>query len=510
MKKTYDLLGLFLFLATCFSSCSDEQDIINPTVQYIQLSELKKTMSVGDVDQLTATVLPENAIDKTVEWKSSDTNIATIDTYGNIAALAEGKVKISAKANNVTALCDLRIEPVAVDSIILNVSSKKMSEGETFQLTATLLPENATYKEITWLSSDENIATVNQTGIVKAIRKGNVTITAVSSNKTKADSCHVIIVGNDPLISIPKLNLIKNDMATLEVVLPVRLDGKSIEWNSSQESIATVTVDENNSCFAIVKAVGIGSTQIVANIEGGESVTSFVTVQAPKEETSIDEHTVTMNLSLYSGIEEVRNKINELNTKGITIYQLHGNISNLLKVEKGITVDNPFLSTNVEEIDFTGIDGNSWPMVEETILKDGKQININAKGIPDKTFNRGTANAPVNGFNNLKIIRLPEEVQILGYYSFQRSNVTKIFAPGVQYLGKKIFAYVEKLETLVLNSPELIYQDTEAFKGYKVDFTKKCKLYLNPNKKPVDNKYFKQGDSYIEWSTVDTTGNIPD
>lgn len=148
MKRTYIISGILTALTALVSSCTEEKEVIAPTVQSIELSELKKTMSVGETAQQMATVLPDGVIDKTVTWKIEDENIGTIDSEGNITAMAEGETKIFATVSNVTALCALTVVPVAVESITLNETTKKMSMGETLQLVASVMPENATYKDV--------------------------------------------------------------------------------------------------------------------------------------------------------------------------------------------------------------------------------------------------------------------------------------------------------------------------------------------------------------------------
>lgn len=308
MKRTLIYLGCFIASA-CLFSCDEEKADLAPTVQYIELSELKKTMSVGETSQLTATVLPDAVVDKTVTWKSGDESIVVIDGEGNLTAVAEGETKISAIVNNVTALCALTVVPVAVESVALNETAKKMSVNETLQLTATVLPENATYKDIAWTSSNELVATVGSDGLVTAVGTGNATITAMASGE-KSATCDLVVVGNDPQMSRAELEIVKNDVEEVEVVLPPRLEGKAVSWSTDADDIVTVEVSPENSCIATVKGVGIGIATITATVEG-ETTSCKVTVLAPKEEVT-GGNTVTMNLSLYETVDEVAAKLRSL------------------------------------------------------------------------------------------------------------------------------------------------------------------------------------------------------
>lgn len=505
MKQIYFILGMLWALMPFVSSCTEENETIAPPVQYIELSELKKTMSVGETSQLTATVLPEGVLDKTITWKIDDENIGTIDSEGNITAIAEGETKVSAIVGNVTAICALTVVPVAVEGILLNETTKKMSVNETLKLIATILPENATYKAINWTSSNDDVATVDDNGLVTAKGTGNVSITATSVSGEKTAVCNIVIVGSHPLMSQTEMNLTKNDEERLEVVLPVSMEGQAVAWSVDNNDIVTVTADADNSCFATVKAIGIGSATITATIGGdtGNTVTCDVTVAAPKEE--IDGNTATINLSLYDNSDEVTAKIKEFDSNGVTVYRLYGDFGKLGKLLINAAENdrhNPFIGTNVEEIDFTGIDDETWSMVEEEVNGE----SVSKPGIPDKAFNRGTESKPIEVLGSLKRVILPESCKALGYYSFQRTNIEVLIAPGVELLGQSFVAYSSSIEEMYLTTSNEFQCHKSAFASSS--YSKNCILYLNPNKAPIEgNQYFfNPNGNGITWKSIDTSG----
>lgn len=504
MKRTYIISGILTALTALVSSCTEEKEVIAPTVQSIELSELKKTMSVGETAQLMATVLPDGVIDKTVTWKIEDENIGTIDSEGNITAMAEGETKIFATVSNVTALCALTVVPVAVESITLNETTKKMSMGETLQLVASVMPENATYKDVEWTSSDETVATVDDNGLVKTLGIGNVAITATLVTGGKSATCDIVILGDEPLMSRPNMSMEKDAEETLEVVLPVILEGQNVSWSVTPEGIVDVTPDAGNPNFVTVKAVSIGSAKITATI-GTNSAVCNVTVNAPKED--IDGSTIIMNLSLYENSEEVAAKIKEVDGKGVREYKLYGDFSKLGKLDiKPTDQNNPFIGTNVEVIDFTGIDADTWPLVEEEV--DGETVS--RPGMPDRAFNRGTeGKQPIEVLGSLRKVILPEACKALGYYSFQRTNIEVLIAPGVELLGQSFVAYSSSIEEMYLTTSNEFQCHKSAFASSS--YSKNCILYLNPNKAPIEgNKYFKDKNNLdIEWKSVDTLGALP-
>jgi uncharacterized protein YjdB len=105
---------------------------------------------VGEEFTLKVTILPANAIDKTVTWTSSDNTKATVDNTGKVSAIAEGDVVITVTSNlnNRKDDFDLKIKPVAVTGISLDKTIQKLYIDDEFTLTATVEPANATYKTV--------------------------------------------------------------------------------------------------------------------------------------------------------------------------------------------------------------------------------------------------------------------------------------------------------------------------------------------------------------------------
>lgn len=159
-------------------------------VTSIKLSKTSLKINVGDSETLVATVKPDNATDKTVTWTSSDDTIASVDETGEVTAVKEGSATITAKAGEITATCEVTVT-VPVSSVTLNYSSVKLKQNETLQLTATVGPDDATDKTVSWSSSNTNIATVDASGKVKAVAEGNATITAKAGDKTASCSVEV-------------------------------------------------------------------------------------------------------------------------------------------------------------------------------------------------------------------------------------------------------------------------------------------------------------------------------
>lgn len=181
----------------------------------IALDKVTASLKEGEKVNLSATVGPENVTSKVVIWSSSDESIATVADDGTVTAVKAGDVTITAKAaygKNVTATCDIKVseaekpqptpepEPqptpqkVAATTITLDKTTANLKEGETVELKATVGPENATDKSVTWTSSDDSVATVSKDGKVTAVKAGSVKITATAvSGKNVTAACDITV-----------------------------------------------------------------------------------------------------------------------------------------------------------------------------------------------------------------------------------------------------------------------------------------------------------------------------
>ncbi len=156
--------------------------------------------SVGQTATLIAMVTPDDATDKSVTWSSSDEGVTTVSSDGVVTAVANGTAIITATANDgsgKSATCEVTVNAPVVHTTGVTLSKTMVtltSAGETVQLTATVLPENASDNSVTWSSSDESVATVSSEGVVTAVANGTATITATTSDGTNLSaSCEVTV-----------------------------------------------------------------------------------------------------------------------------------------------------------------------------------------------------------------------------------------------------------------------------------------------------------------------------
>ncbi len=184
------------------------------------------TVVVGKTIKLTANVKPTDATNKEVVWSSSNESIATVDQNGNVKALKAGtvtvtvttvegnkkatkKITIKAESTSVNPPEEAKVE---VTGIKIS-GNKEVIVGSKLKLTAQVIPDNATSKEVIWSSSDESIATVDQSGNVLGKTSGTVIITATSKDG-KASATYEITVKEKEPVYILYLKAIIMDEAT--------------------------------------------------------------------------------------------------------------------------------------------------------------------------------------------------------------------------------------------------------------------------------------------------------
>ena len=247
-------------------------------VESVTLDKSSLELNEGETATLTATVKPDNASDKTVTWSSSKTSVATVDANGKVTAVAEGTATITAKAGDKTATCSVTVKKnvIAVESVTLDITSTILNTGETLTLTATVKPDNATDKTVTWSSSNSSVATVDANGKVTAVAQGTAIVTAKAGDKTA--TCTVIVMKTD--IPVESITLDKNYLELTEggtgtitaTVKPDNATNKTVTWSSNNPLIASV--DQNGT----VTGQAEGTTTITAKA-GGKTATCTVTVK---------------------------------------------------------------------------------------------------------------------------------------------------------------------------------------------------------------------------------------
>ena len=265
--------------ATCTVTVTDARV---PATE-ISLNKQATTLTVGSTETLKATLTPSCST-STVIWSSNNTSVATVDNNGEVTAMATGTTTITAKAGSKTAACTVTVsnEVISVTGVSLDKTNLTLNlscdeeQLRTDTLVATVYPNAATNKSVTWSCSDENIVIAregssNNICDLIPVTEGTavVTVTTVDGNKTV--QCNVTVTNNTEITLSPSEKTMYIGQKYILDITPRCIPDNEITWATSDGSIATVDA-------GIVDAKGIGSARISATV-GTETVYCDVTVK---------------------------------------------------------------------------------------------------------------------------------------------------------------------------------------------------------------------------------------
>ena len=165
-------------------------------VTKVTVDKNELSVNKGSSYKLKMNIEPENFTDE-VSWRSSDVNVATVDDNGLITAKSTGTATIKIMAGDESAICKVTVlQPV--ERIYLSKDSVSLDALDTYQLTASVYPENAYNREIEWKTADDTVATVDETGMIRALKKGSTTVTAVAKDGSGVSSraCTITVRNN--------------------------------------------------------------------------------------------------------------------------------------------------------------------------------------------------------------------------------------------------------------------------------------------------------------------------
>lgn len=259
--------------------------MIHYTVSVTGVSVTPTTLElrVGESGTLTAMVAPEDATNKKVNWTSSKPEVATV-ADGVVTAVAEGEsiITVTTSDGEKTATCKVTVAGIPVTGVSIAPETLSLKIGGSGTIAATVSPENATNKNVSWTSSTPEVATVAD-GVVTAVAEGESIITVTTEDGAKKATCKVTVSSKDINVSevsiTPEtLSLKIGESGTLTAtVSPENATNKKLNWTSSAEAVATVA-------DGVVTAVAEGESIItVTSEDGGKTATCNVTVTKAEE-----------------------------------------------------------------------------------------------------------------------------------------------------------------------------------------------------------------------------------
>lgn len=258
MRKSFVLLVtamLSLFLVSCL-----KEKPIDVEVEKVIISGSISGV-VGDEIILSAEILPENATVKDITWSTNDPILATVND-GKVMLLSPGEVTITAKCGEKEDQHVITISPKIIETTKISIEGLNEGEiGDIIDLVAEVIPADATNNQVSWKSSDESLATVND-GRVNLLSAGIVVITAYQGDIQVTHEIKINlppILADDIIIEADAIDgIVGDEIRIIGRIQPTNATSQEIIWSSSDSDIAVV---ENG----VVILKGVGEVVITAN-----------------------------------------------------------------------------------------------------------------------------------------------------------------------------------------------------------------------------------------------------
>lgn len=176
--------------ASCGDTTARQSLRVVVPLDKLTLSQTEATLAVGETLSLAAERQPADATDTAIVWQSSDPAIAAVDQNGTVTAVAPGTATITASCGEITAECGIHVGR-ATELVQLSSHTLTLAVGDSSLLQYVIYPTDNNYDTLSWVSSDDAVATIDQSGMVTAVAPGTATITLRSGSLS--DSCTVTV-----------------------------------------------------------------------------------------------------------------------------------------------------------------------------------------------------------------------------------------------------------------------------------------------------------------------------
>lgn len=425
-------------------------------VRSVSFGKTSLSMRVGEEIVLVVTIEPNNATDKSIEWSNTNPSVVSADG-GRIIALSEGETVITAKTKNgKQATCRINVIGPEASFIVLNQTELELEAGDEVNLTATVYPENAADKSITWATSDAAVAAVSE-GKITAEGEGTATITASTKNGKKA-VCTVKVIDAHGLVfkECPGgYTVVGYTGGSSSVIVPETWKGKPV-----------VAIGQEQDDLYFPKDAGFYQCENVTSVTLPDTITVIYPLAFA-----------------FSGITEI-----ELPSV-IQLYNLVFYRCDHLQSLTMWAVDNQY----------RGLFGPPSKSLKQVILREGSVLGDNAfanfTALEEVVLPEGLkeiGQSAFEGCSALKSINIPDSTETIGDSAFSGcAALTKLTVPeSVTSIGKAAFKDCDSLEELTLP----FVQKDAPFHQYYFDITASEQIYT----------YYGTGDSSLEPDEVKT------
>ncbi len=262
-------------------------------VNSVTLNKSSETIYTNNPNgvQLTATVKPANAANTSVRWTSSNTRVATVNSNGKVMPVSAGTATItctSVSDSSKKATFTITVKQY-VNQVNLSAGTNEIFKGETLQLSANVLPSDASNKNLSWSTSNSSIATVSQSGKITGVNSGNAVITAKATDRntvTGTFTVHILLPVTGIELDKSSAVIYTNNTTGLQLnpsLTPAAANPRSVSWSSSNTNVAKV------SDTGVVTPVLPGTATITCRSKSDSSVTDtcVITVKQYVESVAV-------------------------------------------------------------------------------------------------------------------------------------------------------------------------------------------------------------------------------
>lgn len=306
------IAALFLLCALLMSACGETVNVIpappvlpsgadgTAAVEGLRLNLQKAALEVGQSTLLAPTVLPLNAGNRTVRFESSDENVVKVNGRGRITGLSRGSatVTVTTEEGGFSASCAVEVterehhvegeEGVRVESVQLSASGLSLRVGDETVLTASVLPENAQNKKLTWINSNTRSILLEDGGKITAVGTGRAVVTAIAEDGGVSAACEITVTARLQRLSLPSdaVRMTPGAMMYLTAIPePAEVPNLTLTYHSTNPWVASVDgtdgVTARSEGIATVSASGNGHTAkcLVTVMPGGTWSLSALSVR---------------------------------------------------------------------------------------------------------------------------------------------------------------------------------------------------------------------------------------
>lgn len=461
-------------------------------VESVKLNKTTITLDIGETETLTATVYPDNATNKKITWSADKPEIADVDkASGKVTAKTAGTATVTATVGGKSATCAVTVnsnadkppvdDVIRVTSVTLDKSAITLDVGETETITATVLPNNATDKTVTWSVSPVGIVTVDG-GKVTAVSDGAATVTATADGKSA--TCAVTVNKLEPseglLYTLNEDNesytVTKGDSTDTTVVIPSEYNGLPVTTIGKEafqdcESITQVIVPDSVTViedFAFAKCKSLADAKIPNGVTtignyAFYQCTSLTRVDIPDSVTKIGDYAFmkcesVVSVTIGSGLVTMGNMAFYNCYRVVEVY----NLSALTIEKKSNGPNNCYLAAYAFDVYTSSDDESKLVETDDCVFyEDGDTVYLicYTGGSSDITlpddFNSKAYNINSYAFLNctsLESISLSDGVESIGNSAFQGcSSLGSITLPdSVESIGSGAFFNCAALESIKL------------------------------------------------------------